>query len=340
MKSLTRATSGVLALAAAVGVSTQAWAITPFDASVDPSEDMEHDTDAYTPGGAFTFNPLGDPALAGDTPGAGPAHPGSPPATAAGQDWFDIRNGGVGVIEEVPSGHGGVLSPIGSYLGHAATPHSAGNHAIVQFEGGDGPFGRVNRHVTTKPVAGAYTGSRTGYWATSDLYINPATAYGGADGIPDFWWTNAVNRSDTGTYFTESGFTGTVDPSGLSWTITTTAGGQPSVSVPVGSWIGLEVEPKVSATIPGGVDFEHRIYADGGTHAVLIYSHTLPEYTGTVGGFGLLTGPRYNWYTFPGPNVPYVLADNVGWAAVPEPGALSVLGIGALALARRTRRGA
>src|SRR5688500_9473570 len=120
----------LLAAAAALGIAGYAHAITPFDPSVDPSEDMEHDTDTYTP---TNTDPLNDPNLAGDTPGADPAHPGGAPDFLAGQDWFDIRNGGVGVIEEVPTGFNGVNAPNGSYLGHLPAPHSAGNFAIVQF---------------------------------------------------------------------------------------------------------------------------------------------------------------------------------------------------------------
>jgi hypothetical protein len=303
-----------------MGFSTQAWAVTPFSGGLDSSETMEADTDAYVPSNT---NPLGDAGLAGDTPGAQAAHPGLPPSTPAGQDWFDIRNGGVGVIEEVPAGFSGTSAPDGS-----------AHFAIVQFEGGDGPFGRSQRHVDSKPVAGAYTGSRTGYWATTDLYIDPSRQADN-NGVPDFWFTNAVNAISTQTYFTESGMTGTVDPSGTTWTIATTAG-TPMAVVPVGTWVTMEIEPKQSATIPGGVDFEHRLY-DANTGLPIGLFVTAPEYTATVGGFADLAGPRYNWFTFPSGVINHVLVDNVGWEAVPEPASLSLLALGGLALGRRRR---
>ena len=311
-----------LALVGLLAGYRPAWAITPFDPSIDASEDMEHDTDLYTPS---DNDPLNDLLLAGAPPGAGGASP----------DWLETRTGGVGVIEEVPSGFGGVAAPLGSYNGHVPTPHSAGNFAIVQFESGDGPFGRTNRQVSSNPAPGG-TGGRTGYWANSDLWIDPTRPYGGPDGIPDFWWTNAVNAISTGSYMSESGITGTVDPGGLTWTIATTAG-VPLVVVPVGIWIGLEVEPKLRVS-DGGLDFEHRVYADGGMHAVLIGSFTAAAPFTGAGAFADLAGPRYNWYTFPGPNIPYLYIDNGCWAAVPEPSSIALLGMGAVGMVVACRR--
>jgi hypothetical protein len=331
---------GVLTLFLTITAALAApvWAITPFDRTVDASEDMEHDTDAYTPSDT---DPLNDPLLAGDTPGAGPADLGGPPDFLAGQDWFDIRNGGVGVIEEVPSGFLGIAAPVGSYNGHVASPHSAGHFAIVQFEGGDGPFGRQNRQSSVNPAPGS-TGGRTGYWATADIYIDPAIAYGGPDGIPDFWLTNAINGTPAspaaGSYLSESGITGTVDPLGTTWTIATTNGQFLGV-VPVGSWIGWEMEPKASLLFPGLVTFEHRLYSDGGSHTTLIGTTDHEDYLGgALGGYADVSGPRYNWFTFPNANMTHVFADNVGWTAVPEPSTTILAGIGALGMIGAYRR--
>ena len=111
-----------------------AWAITAFNPSIDASEDMEHDTDTYTPS---DNDPLNDHALDGNPPGQFTPSVGGPPEFNVGPDWLDTRTGGVGIIEEVPSGFGGVAAPVGSYNGHNPAPHSAGHFAIVQFEGGD-----------------------------------------------------------------------------------------------------------------------------------------------------------------------------------------------------------
>src|SRR4051812_43577389 len=121
MNRFTRFTSrGLLTFVAAVGFSAPVWAITPFDPSVDASEDMEHDLDAFTPA---TNDPISEPGAAASlTPGAQAADPGGPPDFLPGEDWFDLRNGGSGFIEEVPSGFQGVAAPTGSYLGHVPTP--------------------------------------------------------------------------------------------------------------------------------------------------------------------------------------------------------------------------
>jgi hypothetical protein len=308
-----------------MGFSTRAFATSPFTAGIDQYENMEADVDTYTP---TNTDPLNDPNLDGLPPGVGVGDAGLPNGSP-GEDWGEIRNGGgSGVIEEVPNGFLGTNAPDGS-----------AHFAIAQFEGADGPFGRVNRDRFT-PIASFPGGS---YSATADIYVDPSRPYGGNDGVPDFWMTNAINGDATSGipngYATESGITGTVDPSGTTWSIATT-NGLPLGVVPVGSWIGYEMQVIPSVANPGQVAFLHKLYADGGSHSVLIGSTIVEDYTGpaVLATYAQITGPRYIWFTNAQANMPYVIVDNVGWVAVPEPASIGLLGLGAIgALARRRR---
>src|SRR3954469_19324847 len=76
-----------------------ALAVTPFGG---PVQTMEVDHDTYTPTGN---NLLFDPNVDGVPPGAQASDPGGAPDFIPGEDWFDARNGNVGVVEEVPNGH-------------------------------------------------------------------------------------------------------------------------------------------------------------------------------------------------------------------------------------------
>lgn len=89
---------------------TQAtWAVT-----FPNMETFSNDTDSYDPppdGGSM----LGDPLLDGSPP---PAFP-----------WGEIRTGGPGVVEEVPTGYNGITASSGNHFG------------FLEFESGDGPAG-------------------------------------------------------------------------------------------------------------------------------------------------------------------------------------------------------
>ena len=337
-----RATTLCLALLGLVaGFARPAAAITPFSAG---PTDMENDLDTYTPG-QFTNDVLNDPTLDGLPPQGNANWPGGaylaggPPEFIPGEDWFDIRNTGVGALEEVPSGHSRNLGGVPVFA-----PDGSPHYAVLNFEAGDGPFGRTNRQISNP--GGVFLGLRTGYYATTDLYVDPSIQYGGPDSVVDFWWTNAVNDIRTGTYMTESGITATVDPGALSWTFASTDGGGFLGTVPVGSWVGLEVEP-VHELSDNSIHWQHRLYADGGTHNILIGQFTTltPAFATGPGDFAFLGGPRYNWFTFPDPdnfdvaNGGYLFVDNVGWGqAVPEPSSFVLAGFGALGLAYAARR--
>lgn len=319
-----------LALATAILLcgSNTASAITPlatgaYPAPVASVHDMESDTDSYTP---TDNNPLGDPALAGETPGAQPSHLGGPPDNFDGQDWFDHRNGGElggsSILEEVPSGFFGVPSPDGS-----------AHFAINQFEdlgGGfiDGGFGRQGRQSTLPAQP---------YYVQAHVYINP-TQTANTDGVPDFWWTNGIQKYDGinvgGSAHAESGLTGTIDPSSTTWSIATTAG-VPVATVPVGIWTLWEVEP-----IEGPADsvwFQHRVW--DATRSTLLGFVDTPDVYGT-GLWSERGGPRFTWFTFAQENIPYLYLDNIGWRMAPEPSglALAACGFGGLGLLVIRRR--
>ena len=297
-----------------------ASATSPFTATRnDPNENMENDVDAYTP---TDTDPLNDPNLEGLPPGVG--HPDAGlPYGSPGADWIELRTGGVGVIEEVPSG----------FAGTAPAPDGSAHIAIVQFEGGDGPYGRSNRDRFNGPTTGpAPIGP---YWATTDLYVDGSIAYGGPDGMDDFSWINSFNSNVTNDFLSQSGLTGTVDPSGTTWTFRTTAGNAliGIGAVAIGTWIGLETEPIPSVVFPGRVAFENRLMsADRLT--VLGYFIEEDYLAGANGGYAELAGPRANWFTDAGPNMTHLFVDNGCWAGpVPEPSTLVLASFGAVGLA-------
>jgi hypothetical protein len=187
-------------------------------------------------------------------------------------------------------------------LGHRVlAPDGSQHFAIVQFESGSGPYARTNRQI-----------ARPGrFWATSDLYIDPSLKPDNDD-IPDFWWTNAI-FSIGGKYLTEGGITARVNPKRTAWELYTT-NSKFLCSVPVGTWISLEVEP-MERKADKGIDFEYRVLT--ADHSRVLASVTALAGFTSAGDWAKVGGPRYSWYTFAQPNVPYLFVDNVGWTNIP-----------------------
>lgn len=339
---LKKAVSGLMFGAGAVALATsQASAITPYGG---PLEGFEADTDAYTPpgAGAYLFNAINDPGLAGLPPGVGPGDGGGAPEFIPGQDWFDLRQGGAtyGLIEEVPVPYGGVPSPDGSaHIGLVQYKAGAGAY------GSDGVFGRAGRQTANPGLYSAQTDVYNHAWRNIAGVQSDWPAGGG---YPSFGWTNAVRHNITGAYYTESGMRLNRNLDGT-WDIDTTGGADVATSMPADAWFTWEVKPVMSATmVLSGVDatmqniiaFEHNVWSIDNT--ILYGTFTVDEYTGSA-EFRFLGGPRYNWWAYgnaAGGDVA-LLVDNNGWAdpitlaEIPEPASLALAGLGSLLLLRR-----
>lgn len=324
---------GLLAALLAIGAFSvrTAHATTPYSAGLDGSENMEADSDTYTP---TDNDPLNDAALAGYGPGQDPSGPAGA-FGSAGEDTEDIRVGAAGVFEEVPNGH---LSNFGNAV---VSPDGSAHFAIVQNDAGNFIYTRTNRDIANNPSGPGFFYGLNGYMATMDLYIDPAFQGNGyANGIPDFWTTYSVNETVTNGYMTEAGTQ--IYQNGAVWDIH--YGGQAGVlfSAPVGTWVGIEMEPIARAD--GGIDMEIRVTDP--THTIVLASETHQEYT--LGAqYAQLAGPRNNVPMLfnDGTGLDYIFVDNVGWVSgrlpepVPEPTTLVLAGIGAvgLVIARRRR---
>ena len=252
-------------------------------------EEFDNDTDAYVP----SSDPFNDPDLDG-----------TPPA-----EWSDVRNGWMGLLEEVPSGHLGVVSSSGL------------NHGVLYPESGSGPFGFPAYSDTGATEVRFFT----------DIFADPALASNG-DGSLDFWFSNALSNT-SGDYYSESGIAGNVLENGQ-WRFTTTSGVQIADVLP-GSWYQLE------ATYDGSgpnVVGHYSVYDQSGT--VLFGSAILPALAGNPAS-SALGGPYYAWFTNFTENIDHLTVDQLGAAssvAVPEPGTVALLGMGALVLVLINRR--
>ncbi len=213
---------------------------------------------------------------------------------------FDIRTGWSGLAEEVGSNLHGVPASSGANLGE-----------IYFNDPNNGPYAQFSKGATPAPnPAGTNP-----YSFTVDIYtdsrIAPSLGVGGggaakgSNGIPDFWWTSAVDDAvNGGGYLTESGFTGEVlqgSTGNRTWRFTTTAGGNPGFNAAVNTWYTLEVRWKKDSG--GNLVAEHDIYNKA--HTSRLYSYTIPAakiYQGPF-SFSRLGGPSYSWFVYPDANV-------------------------------------
>ena len=238
--------------------------------------------------------------------------------------WRDIRaNGGAGLIEEnmSPVGDDPTYAPADS-LG-AVTPE----YAVVQFEGGDGPMWREDigpdYFANTQNVTIKYN---------IDNYADPVLPALN-DGVPDYWWTNAVTSTITNDYLTETGITGTVNGDGT-WSYHTTNGIH-IATVPTGLWYELEVEYITTGTDLAAL---HTVYDASGIvplgTPVLLTSLFLNPPSSEMGE------PRYSWIVFGTANVDVLFFDDFSVLAVPvpEPSSLALAGLGVVGLVAVARR--
>ena len=259
-----------LALAALLLMGARSWAAVP------DIETFENDTDAYTPGS----DPVNEPT-SGSAPGS----------------WKDQRNGGAGIIEEVPSGHLGIPTSAGGGSSYGII-YPANPTFELSYPTSNAPHGFPS--FSTEPLGESWS-----YQA--DVYTD-GSIVGNGNSVPDFWWTNAVNRIGADEYLTETGFTGEVQPNG-EWRFTTTKGGLPSVDLAANTWYTLEVSYDTSGPLLSG---SLNIYNQA--HTALLYTHSLsplfPENTPPASSE--LGGPRYSWFTYFEDNLDHLAVDNVG----------------------------
>ena len=229
--------------------------------------------------------------------------------------WNDIRTGWVGVIEE------------NLVLGDAGYPPAdpgavTPEYGVVQPESGNGPYWSAAQADFTQdrpcPIL----------CFNVDNYADPLILPN-VNGIPDWWWTNAVNDHG-GNYLTETGITGTANP-GATWTYSTTSG-VPIATVPIGDWYELEVcyitsDPSLAAV--------HNVWDS--THSVLLGSVTVsPLFLSPMSSD--LAGPRYSWFTNFESNVDVLFVDEFCVECVPEPSSLLLAGLGVVGLVTVARK--
>ena len=236
--------------------------------------------------------------------------------------WRERRSqtgpSGAGIIEEVPDGWADIA------------PSAGDNFGVIIPESGDGPSGKPSFQVAKLNHDWSFQ---------TDVYTDPAYIptqgigggghENGSNGVPDFWWTSAVNNGDGGTappipgfppppagYLTESGLTGEIIQAGSVgaprfWRFTTTVGGQRFVDVPVETWVTLETFYHPDPDNPSKLSITDRVWNQD--HTELLLSVTLqgaevflqPNYSE-------LGGPLYSWFTYFEANLARLVVDDTG----------------------------
>lgn len=296
-------------------------------------EQMGGDHDTYTPTDLNMFDDAGYPNSL--PPGFISANP----PVDFDSDW-DIRRFGNeqntqsipgargGDIEEAPSGFQGVNTGDGSqHIGYHQFG-DLGSHYAYR----NGAFSRAAR---------SFSEVGDNFWATDDIYIDPAAVAGG------FWLNSAVNGQFG--YITEDSWRVQATPAG--WNVF--AGGATTVligTIPNGQWTRWETHP-ISLNAGGLIGFDHRIYGldTNGDYTVLLGSGITADYAGGANGtFNDIVGPRWQWFLSGSPTFPdHLFVDNTGWtdgsvdigaADVPEPATVTLLTAAGGLLAMRRRR--
>ena len=260
-------------------------------------QEFDNDLDTYNPTQAMTF----DPGLDG-------LPPDGPNNTSGFPDWWDVRSGFAGLVEEIPSGYIGD----GWFPGLQAS--SGNNLAVIGQEGGHSVY-NYSGYQTTFPGNYSY---QVDVYADPAVPVSSPSAVDGSNGIVDFWWTNGV--TNTGTYMTESGMTAEVRQASPSdpkrWRFTTTAGGNTHVDVAVGFWYTMETVVEDDGT--GLLQFTHKLWNQD--HTQNLWTYTIPPnevYAHPGAGWPIATGaPNYSWYPYWDTNLERLFIDKAGtgWA--------------------------
>jgi len=287
--------------------------------------------DTYVPDG----HPFDNPSLVYGAPPDLGTYNGTYGPTSAG--WFDGRNGSNGIMARYPSGTpydgiGGSGTPITSsgagYGVQWATPGGYG------YGLGDMAFGRPSKRDTGPNAGLTLGGTNLGQLASwsflADIYLTEGGAVvSGANGSPnshnrsdgynpDFWWTNAIGDSTTGSYATETGIAGKHDTPGT-WSFTTTGGGPIVSGLASGQWITMEVRYDFTGTNLAAI---HNVWTQN--HNTLLGSYTIPAGSMFLNptSAGSQGGPRYSWFTITPDtfnSYDHMIIDNVGVGAMTEP---------------------
>lgn len=238
----------------------------------------------------------------------------------AGWDSF----GGAFNPTRVASGTNGITSADGSYHAVSSASGSAGNWGGYNYGAGNAVPTAFQEYVTSLDI---YLDVDAG--ASNDTRFDFAAAISNNGGTHkrDFIFNAGFYNDATGPGANTDRFVVSASNN----------------SQPGSAYAKNPARDPIAISTTGWYTFEHHFYDNAGVLAVdlsiydssdaLVHSWTLSDVGDTIATVG---GNRYGWFSY---NQLSVLAfDNTQLTVVPEPSAIGLLGVGAIALMRRNRK--